>query len=421
MTEKKRKKRDSRIWRLSSDVVVRPVAEMPQEVIDQIVQNGNDPDDYFGIERKRSRAQAKIVNRDVIDVLNAFGEEGRTYEEVLRHFLDLKGLERDELEPGMKKMVNAFVGSNFLVEGRRDDAEVSESVEPSFREGDRWLSYRILENVHVIIDTEIYKVEHVPSGAVRALKITQPVFPREKMKRKIFERLDREFETIQKIRHPNIIRVHDYGVSDGRMYGILDWVDGRSVYSYAYSSDEPPGDDLLLGLSVECLEALEAVHGAGYLHGDVHTRNFLVGGGHVRLIDFGLSRPIRVRKASERRYVEGGVIRFMPPEYVRYKAEDRKGLWGSVAGEIYSAGVMIFSLFTSIYPYKWSFYRKDFMRHILEDAPPGFEECEREPWPDLETALGRALEKDPEDRYASAGEFARALGSLTVPAPGESK
>ncbi|UCF05178.1 MAG: serine/threonine protein kinase [bacterium] len=414
MSEKK-KKHNRRIWRLSSDVVIRPVTEMPEEAIEQITQNKRNPENYFGIERKKSRAQAKIVNKDVIDVLRAFGDEGKTYDEVLEYFLELKGLERDELHPAMSKMVNTFIGSNFLVEGRRYDKDTSESVEPSFQDGDRWLSYRILKNVHVIIDTEIYQVEHIPSGVTRALKITQPTFPREKMKKKIFKRLEHEFKTIQKIKHPNIIKVHDYGMHEGRMYGILDWVDGRSVYSHAYDSGTPPHDGLLLELSIECLEALGAVHRARYLHGDVHTRNFLIKNGHVCLIDFGLSRPIKVRKAEERRYVEGGVIRFMPPEYVQYKLEEKKGLWGSIAGEIYSVGVMIFSLFTSTYPYKWSFYRKDFMEHILNDPPPSFEECERDPWPELEAVLHKALEKDPKDRFASVDEFSRALQKLSVP------
>jgi serine/threonine-protein kinase len=410
------KNKDKRVWRLAADVVIRPVAEMPPETVEQAMRDKKNPENYFGIERKRSRAPAKIVNRDVVDVLRAFGGKGASYEEVLERFLEERNLERAELHPGMHAMVRTFISSNFLVEGRREDESGSEEVAPSFREGDTWLDYRIIKNVHVIIDTEIYQVEHVPSGVIRALKITQPTFPRAEMKTKIFERLEHEFGTIERLDHPSIVRIHDHGVHEGRMYGILDWIDGRSVYSYAYESDgDAPNDALILQLSSECLEALDAVHAAGYLHGDVHTRNFLVKNGHVCLIDFGLSRPIAVDGADERNYVEGGVVRFMPPEYVAHKFENRKGLWGSVAGEIYSCGVMIFSLFTKTYPYKWSFYREDFMRSILNDPPPGFEECERDPWPELEAVLMKALEKEPGNRFRTAGEFAAALARLHPP------
>lgn len=416
------RKKDKRVWRLASDVVIRPVTEMPSETVEQVMRNRKNPENYFGIERKKSRAPAKIVNRDVIDVLRAFGEEGATYDEVLERFIRERNLTRDQLHPGMHAMVRTFIGSNFLVEAERRSGDASEAIEPSFGDGDGWLDYRILKNVHVIIDTEVYQVEHVPDGELRALKITRPSFPRREMKTRIFERLEHEFETISLLDHPNIVKIHDHGVHDGRMYGILDWIDGRSVYSYAYREEgDDPDDELILRLSIECLEALDAVHGAGFLHGDVHTRNFLVNNGRICLVDFGLSRPIAIDESDDARYIEGGVVRFMPPEYVVHKFENREGMWGSVAGEVYSCGVMIFSLFTKTYPYKWSLYREDFMKSILNDPPPSFEECEREPWPELEQILLKALAKKPEDRYATAGEFVRALRELAPPRTGAEK
>jgi serine/threonine protein kinase len=408
------KEKKQRIWRLSSDVVIRPVTEMPPEVIEQVTGSGKNPATYFGIERQRSRALAKIVNQDVIEVLKAFGDEGATYEDVLNHFLETRQLKREELHPELAKMVNTFIGSNFLVEGRKTDGDASEAIEPTLEEGAAFLCYRILKNVNVIIDTEIYQVEHVPTGVLRALKVSRPSFPRESMKRKIFERLQSEFSIIQSMRHPGIVRVWEHGTHDGRMYGILDWIDGRSVYTYAHESGSTPTDSFLVALSIECLEALDAVHRAGYLHGDVHTRNFLAKQGHACLIDFGLARPIDLKEEDAERYPEGGVIRFMPPEYMRYRLEDRQGLWGSVPGEVYSCAVIIFSLLTKAYPYKWSLYRTDFMKNILEDAVPSFRDCERDPWPELEGLLQKALAKDPKDRFGSAGEFAQALRDLPV-------
>jgi serine/threonine protein kinase len=310
----------------------------------------------------------------------------------------------------MRKMVTNFIHSNFLVEGEKKD-DSSEAIQPSFKENDKWLSYRILENIHVIVDSEIYKVKHIPSGELRALKISQNSFPNEKMKDKIFERLKKEFEIIEKINHPSTVKVWEYGESQGRMYGVLDWIDGSSVRAYAYSSDTPPSRDLLLRLAIECLESLHAVHRAGYLHGDVHTGNFLVRDHHVCLIDFGLSRPIEVKKKDRSKYTEGGVTEYMPPEYARHR-NDKKKLWGSVAGEIYSSAVIIFTLFTRKYPYPTSFYRKDFLKSILNDPPPSFEECEVEPWPELEAVLHRAMAKDPTERFQTADEFAGELKKI---------
>ncbi len=400
-----------RIWRLSSDVVIKPVTELPDELIGQIAGGEKDPEELFAIERRKARAHMKIINRDVMDVLNRFGQDGATYEEVLDHFLQLKGLEREELDPKMRRMIKNFVMSNFLVEGEKKD-DASEAIEPDFEEKDRWLSYRILENVHVIVDTEIYRVEHITSGELRALKISRGSFPNQQMKEKIFQRLRKEFGIIEKIDSPYTVKVWEYGEHDGRIYGVLDWIDGSSVRSYAYSPDQPPSRDLLLRLSIECLEGLHAVHQAGYLHGDVHAGNFLVREGQVCLIDFGLARPIQVDEKDVSKHSEGGVTEYMPPEYARHKKEKRKKLWGSVAGEIYSAGVIIFALFTGKYPYTTSFYRKDFLQRVLNDPPPGFEECESEPWPELEAILRKALAKEPSRRYRSAEEFAGELEKL---------
>ena len=410
---RKKSEKDNRIWRLSSDVVITPVVEMPEDVVKELIKNNKDPKNYFAIERKRSRSKAKIVNRDVVDVLRAFGEEGATYEGVLNQFLKLKKLKRRQLHPEMLKMVRTFIGANFLVEGKKKK-NTSEAIEPSIKNGVEWYSYEILENVQVLIDTEIYKIRHIPSGVLRALKITRDTFPRRSLRKKIFEGLRREFRVIQKIKHPYIVKVHDYGIRDGRMYGVMDWIEGKTVYDYAYSDDSAPDDFLLLRLSIECLEALHAVHSAGYLHGDVHTRNFLVRNGHVCLIDFGLARPIRVTEKDIGKYTEGGVINFMPPEYVSHTFEGKKGFWGSVAGEVYSCGVIIFSLFTKKYPYKWALYKKDFMKNILNDPLTSFEECEREPWPELENILRKSMAKKPEDRFSSAAEFAEELKALMI-------
>jgi len=177
-----------RIWRLPSDVTIRPVTEMPEEVIEQITRGNRNPEEQFALERRKARTHPKIVNRDVMDVLNYFGRDGATYEEALNHFVKLKGLNREELDPNMRKMVNDFIKANFLVEGRKVD-ETSEAIEPEFEDDDEWLSYRIIENVHVIIDSEIYRVEHIPTGELRALKISRNSLPREKMRKKIVERL----------------------------------------------------------------------------------------------------------------------------------------------------------------------------------------------------------------------------------------
>lgn len=416
----KRKER-VRIWRLAKDVVITPVEEFPEKMLKQIDPDGRKREGYLVIERKNVRAFPKIVNKDVIDVLRAFGEKGATYNEILDHFVKLRNLDRQEFHPNLQKMVATFVHNSFLVDGGVEEITSAESVKPSFSQGDQWLGYAIKENIHCIVDSEIYKVEDIGTGEPRALKITQEKFPNREMKEKIAQRLTHEFQVIENIDHPNVVKLWEHGIHQGRTYGILDWVDGPPVRTYAYNSSVPPDHKKLMNLAIQCVEALRAVHAAGYLHGDVHTGNFLVKKGRVCLIDFGLARPIRVNKGEESKYTEGGVTLYMPPEYVRRAFDKQKGLWGSVAGEIYSCGVILFSLFTKRYPYKLKFFREDYMKSILNDPPSSFDECGRAPWPELERVLHRAMSKNQEDRFASMTEFLQALKSILIPPPLSSK
>ena len=412
----KEESRKKRVWRLAKDVVITPVEELPEKALKEILPDGKIPEGRFGVQRKKVRAFPKIVNKDVVDVLKAFGEKGSTYNDVLEHFVKLRNLDREKLDTDLLKLVRTLVYSNFLVDGGPEETASAESVKPSFGEGDLWLSYTVKKNIYCMVDSEIYEVEHIRTGELKALKIMQKAFPNKEMKENIARRLNHEFEVIQSIDHPNVVKLWECGTHQGRTYGILDWVDGPPVRTYAHNSEIPPDDKKLMTLAMQCVEALRAVHAVGYLHGDVHTGNFLVKKGRVCLIDFGLSRPIQVKKGEESKYTEGGVIAYQPPEYMQRVFDKKKGFWNSVAGEIYSCGVILFALFTNRYPYKWKFYREDYMKSILNDPPLSFEESGRTSWPKLEAILHGAMSKSPEDRFASMTEFLQALQSIMIPA-----
>ncbi|MBD3178335.1 MAG: protein kinase [Candidatus Latescibacteria bacterium] len=400
------------IWKLPEDIVINPVEELPDGFLEKFAEEGDVPVGSYGIQRKGVRAHPKIVNQDVVDVLRRFGSEGATYREVLEHFVRERELDREKLHPGMKKMVKTFIKSNYLVPVQNDKESSGDSVTPSIPDGEKWLSYRVMENVRCIIDSEIYRVENEETGEPGALKISRANLASEESNRKIINRLHNEFSIMSLLDHPNILKVIEHGTHRDRKFGILEWADGPNVRSYAYRSDKPPTERKLINLAGQCLRALSAVHRAGFIHGDVHTGNFLIRNGSVRLIDFGLSRPVELPPGMEKDIVEGGVLHYMPPEYVHHTMEKRKGLWGSVAGEIYSCGIIMFALFTRHYPYRWSFYRKDYLKKIIKDPPLSFEETGAASRPQLEKVIRKAISKNPADRFSSVEEMISALESV---------
>ncbi len=395
----------SRRKRLPRDLVITPVEELPPGMLEAIYPDGNYPEGYYGVQREKVRALPKIVAGDVVEVLRAFGEDGALYEDVLVHFVELRGLDYDELDRDMRKLFFSLLHASFLVDGEWGEDTSADAVTPSFGRGDTWLHYRIVENINCVVDSEIYRVEDEETGRPGALKITQDRFPNPDMKREIRRRLRHEFGVIEEIDHPNVIKVWEQGEHRQRVYGVLDWVEGPNVGTYAVRNRDALKDSDLVKLLLECGEALGAVHRAGYLHGDVHSGNFLLRDGGVCLLDFGLARPIDIPEGEEWKYPEGGVLMFTPPEYVRRKFEKTRGMTGSVAGEVYSFGVIMFALLTRRYPYQWKSYREEYMKVILKQPHLTFADCGREPWPPVERIIDRTLSKKKKDRYQSMDEL----------------
>ena len=106
----------------------------------------------------------------------------------------------------------------------------------------------------------------------------------------------------------------EYGSENGRVYGILEWMEGLSVRRYAHELLDKKEDNKILDLAVQCVKALIAVHEKGYLHGDVHLGNFLMRGKNVCLIDFGLARPIELKAEEEINYID---LRFGDKVYIK--------------------------------------------------------------------------------------------------------
>lgn len=404
---------DHRKWRLPSDVVVTALRDIDEEVRKDIFGERQPDLGQYCLRRTHARTLPKLINKNVADVLNLFGEAGASYSFVLASLSSKMHLPYEKVDEELLPLVVKLIRSNLLVEVAAGAGADGDAIAPSLATGDRWGDYVVQENMKVMIDSEIHRVRHRASGDVRVLKIAQGSFPNAEMKAVIAERLQREFTVLREIKHPYVVRVHESGVENGRAYGILDYADGGSVRSFLFGENQTQDDATVLKFALQCVEALEAVHRAGYLHGDVHTGNFLVKDGHVCLIDFGLLRPIRIEENDPSRYHEGGVVMYMPPEAVKKKnAEGEQKLWGSVAGEIYSCAVIVFAMLTGRYPYEWTAYRKDYMRRIIEQPPLSFEECGRNAWPEMETILGKALAKSPNDRFGSMRQFRRALEGI---------
>lgn len=190
--------------------------------------------------------------------------------------------------------------------------------------------YRVLSVLGAGSVGVVYRVADEPrDGAVVALKILQVL---ESVPDTV-EDFRREFRTLTQLRHPNLVSVYDYGVTEaGDLYFTMEYVEGRTLRQVVREA----GTGVLVPLMVQVCRALAYIHSRGILHGDLKPSNVLVVAGQVKLLDFGLSLEQRV--ALPRRY-ESGTPGYTAPEVRLRQVVDLRA-------DLYSLGAMWYELLT---------------------------------------------------------------------------
>jgi serine/threonine protein kinase len=217
-------------------------------------------------------------------------------------------------------------------------------------------------------------------------------------------RFDDEARTARQVRHRNVVRVVDDGVTDaGVPFVVMERVDGIPL-GEVIERDGPLTLPRLRTIASQILAGLEAIHTAGFLHGDVKSDNVLVGASdHVTIIDFGLSRPAGTQPRALEDGLMSGTPEYMAPEIIR-------GEPIGIAAEIYAVGIIVYEMLTGRTPFAGGTSTEIFERHLLDDVvPPTLRVPHRTIPVALEAIVLRALAKDPEARHHNAGLFATAI------------
>lgn len=218
------------------------------------------------------------------------------------------------------------------------------------------------------------------------------------------ERLRQEIKLARLITHPNVVRVHDFGESEGTRFLTMEYVPGttlREMLDVGRRLEITPA----LQIAKQVCRGLAAVHKAGIIHGDLKPQNVMVmGNGVVKLMDFGVAR--QRRQTEQVAGTSAGTPLYMSPEQARGGELDERS-------DIYSAGVVMFELFTGTCP----FTDKDIyeiMRMHLNEPPPN----PRQRRPDLPETLAAliltCLAKSRLQRPATAADLDRLLMRVHV-------
>ncbi len=238
-------------------------------------------------------------------------------------------------------------------------------------------------------------------------------------------RFERELSVLGSLRHPNIVTLYEGGVSGGRLYCVMDFVEGVALDQATVLLDKPA----IVQLFVRVCQAVGAAHLRGVIHRDLKPSNILVDpAGEPRVLDFGLAKVNDETLAADAPQMTAtgqfvGSLPWSSPEQVdgRSDAIDTRS-------DVYSMGVLLYQTLTGNFPYSMAGATHEIIERIRshDPLPPrqavrrsssGVADVDDE----LETIVLKCLQKDRERRYQTAGELARDLERYQRHEPIEAK
>jgi serine/threonine protein kinase/tetratricopeptide (TPR) repeat protein len=245
-----------------------------------------------------------------------------------------------------------------------------------------------------------------------AIKLITAAYPDAQTER----RFERERQILAQLEHPGIARLLDGGsTANGQPYFIMEYVDGLPLLEFCRRGALGVGERLLLFLQIA--DAVGYAHRRLIVHRDLKPGNILVTAeGQAKLLDFGLGQMIGAQQPGDEITQAGPAP--MTPAYA--SPEQIRGESYTVAGDVYSLGVILFELLAGRRPYPATTSYIELARAICDaDAPPLADAVDaaapnaatlrRRLRGDLATIVAKALEKDPRRRYPTVDEFAADL------------
>jgi serine/threonine-protein kinase len=272
------------------------------------------------------------------------------------------------------------------------------------RQGFFYGKYKLLYLVGAGTFARVYRAVHIEKGSVAAVKVLRNRFLSDISQQ---EQFLREGKMVMELRHPNIVPVYEVGAERHRKYMVMEFVEGdnlREILKVRKKFDTIES----LKLITDVVAGLEFALGKGITHRDLKLSNVLLtSSGRAKLVDFGLAAIAAIAKDKEgEKTTSARSIDYAGLERVTGVKKDDK------QSDIFFAGCMLYQILTGVAPMSETRDRSQRLSvaRFREIKPITAHE------PDLPTALvsviNKAMELDPEKRYATPGAFLLDLQNL---------
>ena len=250
----------------------------------------------------------------------------------------------------------------------------------------------------------VYRGVHAHLGRQVAIKELAPELTQQP---EFKERFFAEAKTQARLHHPNIVSVYDLIEDGGEFFIVMEFVAGEALDDRFKAA---PGAEIALheaiGISCQVLAALDYAHSEGVIHRDIKPSNIMItNDGRVKLTDFGIALLIGDKRLTASQSAIGTPTYMSPEQILRPREVDHRT-------DIYSTAVVIFELLAGRPPFDDETEYGIKKLHV-ETPPPDLSTLKPSLPPALVQAVHTALSKNPDDRFASAGLFLKAIQEAT--------
>lgn len=221
----------------------------------------------------------------------------------------------------------------------------------------------------------------------------------------------REALSLAKITDPHVAMAFDFGSDNGIDYLITEYVPGLTLEAKLAGRPLPEAEVFQLGKQLA--SGLEAAHKGGVIHRDLKPSNLkITPDGQLKILDFGLAyflkaeTEVTATAPLSETYSDAGTLPYMSPEQIKGEKPDARA-------DVWSAGVVLYEMSTGKRPFADATGSR-LIAAILEQVPLAPREVNRKISEELERVILRALQKDPKERYQSAGDLRIDLANLAT-------
>lgn len=257
--------------------------------------------------------------------------------------------------------------------------------------------YELLELIGVGGMADIYRAKDLEEDRIVAVKILKTELADSD---EFLRRFRNESKAIALLSHPNIVKIYDVGFTDKVQFIVMEYVDGITLTDYIEQQGLLKWRDAV-HFTIQILRALQHAHDRGIVHRDVKSSNvMLLRDGTIKVMDFGIARFNREnnKTVSEKTI---GSVHYISPEQARGDITDERS-------DIYSVGVALYEMLTGKKPFDGDTPVSIALMH-MQTQPKKPTELNGTIPEGLEQIVLRAMQKEPLQRYQTAGEMIKDL------------